>query len=164
MRTSFPAASGSGRSARIIPAVPAASSVTTIAFIPATPCIQSSPPHSVDDSVDDIVHRGSGTEAPRQTRAYRHDRYARCCAKPLMAGGGLPIDATPVSLDAIVQLIDAGLWATASSPRRTSSPGPSLTMTSPWGGYHIGIQRPSGSTGGGGMAAARPQEHFVRSS
>src|SRR5918999_845224 len=51
-----------------------------------------------------------------------------------MAGGGLPIDATPVSLDAIVQLIDAGLWATVSSPRGTSSPGPSLTMTSPWVG------------------------------
>jgi hypothetical protein len=29
----FPVASGSGRSARVIPAVPAASSVTTIAFI-----------------------------------------------------------------------------------------------------------------------------------
>jgi hypothetical protein len=26
------------------------------------------------------------------------------------------------------------------------------------GGYRIGIHRPSGSTGGGGIAAARPQE------
>jgi hypothetical protein len=26
------------------------------------------------------------------------------------------------------------------------------------GGYHIGIHRPSGSTGGGGIAAVRPQE------
>jgi hypothetical protein len=25
---------------------------------------------------------------------YRHERQARCCAKPLMAGGGLPVDAT----------------------------------------------------------------------
>lgn len=38
------------------------------------------------------------------------------------------------SLDGIVQLVDTGLWATTSSPRRTSSPGPSLTMTSPWVG------------------------------
>ena len=61
------------------------------------------------------------------------------------------------SLDGIVQLVDAGLWATTPSPRRTSSPGPSLTMTSPW------VGTTSGSTGrvevgGGGIAAARPQE------
>ena len=54
-------------------------------------------------------------------------------------------------------MVDTGLWATTSSPRRTSSPDPSLTMTSPW------VGTTSGSTGrvevgGGGIAAARPQE------
>jgi hypothetical protein len=52
-------------------------------------------------------------------------------------------------------LVDTGLWATTSSPRRTSSPDPSLTMTTPW------VGTTSGSTGRvdvGGIAAARPQE------
>ena len=64
-------------------------------------------------------------------------------AGPGLSGGG--------------QLVDTGLWATTSSPRRTSSPDPSLTMTTPWAGTT------SGSTGrvevgGGGIPAARPQE------
>ena len=46
-------------------------------------------------------------------------------------------------------MVDTGLWATTSSPRRTSSPDPSLTMTSLW------VGTTSGSTGrvevGGGV-------------
>src|SRR5437764_3257936 len=69
-------------------------------------------------------------------------------ARQLLAGPGL---------NGGGQLVDTGLWATTSSPRRTSSPDPSLTMTSPW------VGTTSGSTGrvevgGGGIAAARPQE------
>jgi hypothetical protein len=45
--TSFIAAGGSGRSASVIPAVPAAWSVTTIAFILDTSLYQSSPPRCV---------------------------------------------------------------------------------------------------------------------
>src|SRR5690349_15914316 len=41
--TSFIAAGGSGRSTSVIPAVPAASSVTTIAFIPHLPGVECSP-------------------------------------------------------------------------------------------------------------------------
>lgn len=61
-------------------------------------------------------------------------------------------------LDVIVQFVDAGLWATTSSPRRISSPGPSLTMTSPW------VGTTSASTGrvearvAVGLRAAQPQE------
>jgi hypothetical protein len=61
------------------------------------------------------------------------------------------------SLDGIVQLVDAGLRAATSSPRRTSSPGPSLTMTSPWAGATSGSAGRV-EAGGGGIAAARPQE------
>jgi hypothetical protein len=43
--------------------------------------------------VDDIVHCSSGSGAPGQAGTYRHDRQARCCAKPLAAGGGLPTGA-----------------------------------------------------------------------
>src|SRR5205807_700122 len=64
--TSFMAAGGSGRSASVIPAVPAAWSVTTIAFILDTSLDRSSPPRCVDDAVDEL------------------------------AGAGLPIDAAPV--------------------------------------------------------------------
>ena len=71
-----------------------------------------------------------------------------CINEPLLAGPGLSGGG---------QLVDTGVWATTFSPRRTSSPDPSLTMTSPW------VGTTSGSTGrvevaGGGIAAARPQE------
>src|SRR5262245_10021589 len=47
--TSFIAADGSGRSTSVIPAVPAASSVTTIAFILDLPCLGSTPAPSTRD-------------------------------------------------------------------------------------------------------------------
>jgi hypothetical protein len=70
------------------------------------------------------------------------------CNEQLLAGPGLSGGG---------QLLDTSLRATTSSPRRPSSPDPSLTMTSPW------VGTTSGSTsrvevGGGGIAAARPQE------
>lgn len=85
---------------------------------------------------------------------HRHDRQARCSKPPMASETCRPAPRQP-TLDAMVQLVYAGLRATTSSPRRSSSPGHSLTMTS-WGGCHIGIHRPSGSTGGSGIAAARP--------
>ena len=67
-------------------------------------------------------------------------------AGPGLSGGG--------------QLIDTCLRATTSSTRRTSSPDPSLTMTSPWVGTTSGSTGPSGSRWGwsrrdGGMTASR---------
>lgn len=64
-------------------------------------------------------------------------------AGPGLSGGG--------------QLAGTGLRATTSSPRRTSSPDPSLTMTSPWAGTTSGSAGRV-EVGGGGIAAVRPQE------
>src|SRR6266542_4640348 len=64
--------------------------------------------------------------------------------KQLLAGPGLSGGG---------QLVDTGLWATTSSPRRTSSPDPSPTMTTPW----VGTTSESTGrveVGGGGIAAA----------
>src|SRR3954447_2452852 len=74
--TSFIAARGSGRSTSVIPAVPAASSVTTIAFIPHLPVIEFSPcasspiqqprrhdpePRSPRHAACSLPHRGRGS-------------------------------------------------------------------------------------------------------
>jgi hypothetical protein len=104
------------------------------------------------------MQSSSGTEAPGQTRKYRHDRQARCCDKPLMAGGGLPIDATPAfaGLDSPVGWRRcAGAYALTAQILITISLADDDTAMH---GHHIGIHRPSGSTGSSGIAATRPQE------
>jgi hypothetical protein len=110
------------------------------------------------DSVDDIVHYSFGAGAPGQTGTYRRDRQACCCARPLMAGGGLPIDATPVfsgrGSPVVGRRLAGGCVLTAENLITGSLADDDVA---PWAGTT------SGSTGrveagGGGIAAARPQE------
>src|SRR3954466_13746949 len=122
--TSFIAAGGSGRSTSVIPAVPAASSVTTIAFIrhPLYPVLAATP------SVDYIVHYGIGTYRGTRPDGEVPPRPSSALPRQTTDGrGGSPIDAHGQSFqDVIVRLLDAGLWATTSSPRRTQEEAPQV--------------------------------------
>src|SRR6266704_1696617 len=77
--TSFIAAVGSGRSASVIPAVPAAWSVTTIAFILDTSLYQSSPPRCV---LIRLACHANADPAGRPT-APRHGRSPSTARTPL---------------------------------------------------------------------------------
>src|SRR5712672_2716068 len=111
----------------------------------APPCIQSSPLHHeaclAFASVVSVARRASISCLIVSLQSIAVTR--QLLAGPGLSGGG--------------QLVDTGVRATTSSPRRTSSPDPSLTMTTPWVGTTSGTTGRV-EVGGGGIAAARPQE------
>src|SRR6266516_3769753 len=109
--TSFIAGSGSGRSTSVIPAVPAASSVTTIAFIRHLPV---SSPRGCTMRPAGLRERRQRGEAGINTLPHGFVQSI-AVTRQLLAGPGLSGGG---------QLVDTGLWAITSSPRRNSSPDP----------------------------------------
>src|ERR671933_526998 len=88
--TSFIAAGGSGRSASVIPAVPAASSVTTIAFIRNLPTTAASQPSGTASRRASGLEDRAGTARRRRPPGARSTRRNLTLARdlaPLLRGG-----------------------------------------------------------------------------